>query len=70
MAIAGDMFAIFTPAYGNDAPRVAWLSDEAKRESGVKATRRMLAKERAGVAEIGKALAAEEIAAAAREGRR
>jgi len=57
--IAKSAFAPFIPRFdGNDEPREAWLSDESKREAGVKAIRQMLEKDRAAVAAIQKALAA------------
>jgi len=64
--IAKSAFAAFIPRFdGNDEPRKAWLSDESKREAGVKAIDQMLEKDRAAVAAIQKALAAEGVAVSA-----
>ncbi|MFH0965049.1 MAG: M56 family metallopeptidase [Planctomycetota bacterium] len=64
VVIARKTFAAFMPMYdGNDAPRDAWLSDEGQRSAGVAAIRDMLPKERAAVAAIEKALAAEGVEA-------
>ena len=57
VAIARAAFAPFIPAFnGNDGPRVAWHSDESKRQSGVAAIQQMLESERAAIAAIEEAL--------------
>ncbi|MHC4716019.1 MAG: hypothetical protein ACYS5V_03555, partial [Planctomycetota bacterium] len=66
-AIATKAFPAFLA--GTDKQREAWLSDEAKRERGVKAIEDMLAEERVAIAEIAKALAAEGVMLAATPGR-
>jgi len=49
--------AAFSPfVQGSDDQREAWLSDEPKRKAGVRAILQMLAKEKAAIAEIEKAL--------------
>jgi hypothetical protein len=58
-AIARKALGVFLE--GTDKQREAWLSDEAKREAGAAAIRKMLAKERVAVAAIEKALLAESI---------
>jgi hypothetical protein len=63
-AIAREAFAAFIPPIeGKEGVPVAWLSDEAKREAGVATIRQMLDKERAAIAEIENALAAEGVPA-------
>ena len=50
---ATDAFDAFIPAHsGDDAPRVAWLSDGAKREAGAHAILRMLEHEREAIGHI------------------
>jgi hypothetical protein len=50
-------FAAFIPPHdGNDGPRVAWLSNERRREEGADAVARMLEHERSAVSHIRKAL--------------
>ena len=56
---AANTFGAF--AAGTEEARTAWLSDETKREAGVAGIRQMLELERAAIAEIENALAAEGI---------
>ena len=57
VAVARDVFDVFVPAQdGGDAARVAWLSDEARREAGAQAIRCMLAREQEAVGHIRGAL--------------
>ncbi len=60
VAIAKKEFAVFIPPWDNkDKKRKTWLSNETKREQGVKAIRKMLKYDQVAVGEIAKILKAE-----------